>query len=628
MRTWSRVFAATLAAVFAATLVAPSFAAATAEQKAQEKEIRDKLAQAGRMILQKKTDEAAALVKAAEQGVAKLAEGAGDQAVNKMVIGLVAAIKLRRGALEKAGLTLEPLPDFTKKPAKTPGTTPPAEGAGGISFSKDIAPIFLARCRNCHVTGMRGEFSMASYAALMKGAKGAAVVSPGMGAGSRIIEVLESGDMPRGGGMLAKADIDKIRTWIDDGAKYDGDDANANLATIAPNPRRDQPRLDVVKATGKETMKFSRDIAPVLVEQCTGCHGGQNPRANLGMDNFARLLNGGDNGRILVPGKPAESLIIAKLKGTADGARMPAGGRPPLETDVIAKFEKWIEEGGAFDGPDPNMPTEFVAKIYAVTQMSHEDLSKERVALAEKNWRMGNPDGAPDRVETKNFLLLGNVGEEQLKQIGDKAEELQEKVATILGAPKGQPLIKGRLSVFVFGRRFDYSEFGQMVEKRSIPSNWRGHWSYSVVDAYACLDPPEFGNEDIEGNLDPLIAEQLAGAWIDTQGTAPKWFTQGSAWVVASRVDPKDSRVRSWDERLPQVLGTMNAPDDHITGKLPSEDASVANYSFAKFLMGQATKYKAVLAALKKGTPFDQAFVTAYRGTPSQAAAAWARQAN
>ena len=80
---------------------------------------------------------------------------------------------------------------------------------------------------------------MVSYASLIRGAGGLAVVMPGDGKGSRIYEVIESGDMPRGGGKVDSAELATLTRWIDQGAKFDGRDPNAQLTSLvgeAPRP--------------------------------------------------------------------------------------------------------------------------------------------------------------------------------------------------------------------------------------------------------------------------------------------------------------------------------------------------------------------------------------------------------
>ena len=69
---------------------------------------------------------------------------------------------------------------------------------------------------------------------MMQGAKNLAVVMPGDGKGSRIYEVIESGDMPRGGGKVDMAELTTLTKWIDQGAKFDGKDPTQTLE----GPRR------------------------------------------------------------------------------------------------------------------------------------------------------------------------------------------------------------------------------------------------------------------------------------------------------------------------------------------------------------------------------------------------------
>ena len=83
-----------------------------------------------------------------------------------------------------------------------------------------------------------------------------------------------------------------------------------------------------MKATGKETVSFAGDVAPLLVESCKGCHiNAMRASGGLNMDTFAQLLRGGDSGDIVIPGNGEESLLVKKLRGSM-GLKMPAGGRP------------------------------------------------------------------------------------------------------------------------------------------------------------------------------------------------------------------------------------------------------------------------------------------------------------
>lgn len=602
-------YLARLTALFACVALgtATSLLAVTPEQQEQADAIEAKLKEAGTLAAEKKFDEARPLVIEAQTELNLLAlQGAEVKALVKRLYGRLAST---HRVLTKKGVDLSPLVNPEDKPADTAGT---------VSYSKDVVPIFVARCNGCHVQQRRGGFSLATYADLVRGSDAGTVFTPGTSQGSRLMDVLQSGDMPRGGGPLSAEQLASIATWIDEGAKFDGTDPNARISAPAPD-NTPRPVLEVVRATGNEATLFSRDIAPVLAAACTGCHGGQNPAAQLRLETFATLLAGNNNGLILAPGNAAESLIIKKIKGTA-GTQMPLN-QSPLPEETIALFEKWVAEGAKYDGPNPADPVEFVANVYRVTQMTHDELAAYRGDLAQRNWSLAIPDEAADRAETENFLLLGNIGQSRLTEFAAKVEEVVPKVARIFKSPANKPLLKGRLTLFVFGKRYDYSEFGQMVERREVPEGYLGHFRYNVVDAYGAVLVPE---DDKQYSLTALAGQQLAGAYLESQGSSPAWFSQGVSWAVGAKVDAKDPVVKQRSEAVPEILSRSQKADDFLTGALPPADSAILNASFAEYLMSNSRGFGGLLNALRRGTPFDQAFQQAYRGTPAQLAGPWA----
>ena len=614
-----------------AVLVAgsPAIAAPTAEQRAEILALGTQMTKAGNLFKAGKFKESADVVKEAQGRLEKLTEGA-DAATIDQLESLHAKLVKAHALLELEGVTLPELKPLEAKPAagKPAGDKPGAPAAlpaGAVSFVKQVAPILNTRCGNCHVRNARGMFSMSTYEALMKGPPAGKVVFPANVDGSDLIVKVKDKEMPPNGAGIPDGELATLTKWVEEGAKFDGADPTATLVSLLPagTAQPAAPMLKVEAATGKETVSFAKDIAPIFVANCTGCHGTNQPRNNFSANTIETLLRGGDRGEPILPGKPADSLLIKKLKGTADGARMPMN-RTPLEDAVVAKIEKWIEEGAKFDGPDPKQPIAEVAAIAKAMSQTHEELTADRAKLAEQNWRLGMPGIEANRAESTNFLVLGNVGENTLADIAQRAEALAPKVGEIFKAPPDQALIKGRMTVFVFGERYDYGEFGKMVEKRTLPAEWRGHYRYSIVDAYGAVLSSRTGDY----SLDALIGQQLGSVYAASQGRGvPPWFAAGSGRVVAERLATAgDKRIDAWDAELPRIIGSMAAPDDFLTGKLPPEDADVCAFSFVKFLMANGSKYQALLGALRKGTDFTTAFSSTYGGSPSQLATAWAQR--
>lgn len=569
-------------AVFAVLWIAhPAAAAITPEQRNQAREITDLLRDANRQIRAKNISEAESLVRDARAKLAEL-QASGNPVELRP---LVAPVERRVEGVEKLLIRA--------------GGTAMADG-DDLTFTGDVAPILLAKCGNCHVSRSRGDFSMATFAALARGTEYGAVIQPGDSEGSRLIEVLRTGDMPRGGGRMTPEEIDTLVRWVDAGATFDGDDRNAPLERIAAaSDSAATMRLAVTAPTGDETVLFSRDIAPVLVEHCTVCHGGNQPSARLSLDQFSQLLRGGNNGPILAPGKPDESLLVQKLRGTAnDGARMPLR-QPPLPDEVIAKFATWIAEGATFDGPDPGQSTEQVAQIYLASTMPHAELAALRMDLASKNWQLANPDEAPTIHETDNFLVLGNLPPARLTDIAQQAEDQAAAVARLLGAPSDQPLLKGRMTLFLFQRRYDYTEFGTMVERRDLDADRGAHYRYNIVDAYICSLP-----ESDREALSATLAEQIAGLYLASLG-APDWFAHGSAKTVATRLATRSGSTKALDDEVRQALARIRQPEQLLRGNVPPGDAALLSYGLVKFLMTGPERYAGLLDDLRAGEPFD-----------------------
>ena len=59
---------------------------------------------------------------------------------------------------------------------------------------------------------------------------------------------------------------------------------------------------------------FERRIRPLLVEKCQECHGEDVAEAGLRLDTPTGLRAGSDVGPVVVPGKAAESRLLAAVK--------------------------------------------------------------------------------------------------------------------------------------------------------------------------------------------------------------------------------------------------------------------------------------------------------------------------
>src|SRR5438876_12433527 len=68
--------------------------------------------------------------------------------------------------------------------------------------------------------------------------------------------------------------------------------------------------IKVVMLDRKEPVLYDRDIEPILANKCQFCHSGSVKEGKLDMASYETLINGGKRGRAIIPGKPAESLLV------------------------------------------------------------------------------------------------------------------------------------------------------------------------------------------------------------------------------------------------------------------------------------------------------------------------------
>jgi hypothetical protein len=92
--------------------------------------------------------------------------------------------------------------------------------------------------------------------------------------------------------------------------------------------------------------EFERKIRPVLVEHCYKCHSAEHKaeKGGLRLDSRERMLQGGESGPAVVPGKPAESLLLKAIRHADDTPKMPPKG-DRLAATVVTDFEAWIAAG-------------------------------------------------------------------------------------------------------------------------------------------------------------------------------------------------------------------------------------------------------------------------------------------
>lgn len=100
-----------------------------------------------------------------------------------------------------------------------------------------------------------------------------------------------------------------------------------------------------------DEIDFNRDIRPILSDKCFACHGPDNNRreAELRLDERESAIADRDGPAVIVPGKPAESLLIERILSDDPDLKMPpAESLKELTTDEKERLQAWVAGGAPY----------------------------------------------------------------------------------------------------------------------------------------------------------------------------------------------------------------------------------------------------------------------------------------
>jgi mono/diheme cytochrome c family protein len=121
------------------------------------------------------------------------------------------------------------------------------EAAGPIRFEQAVAPVLLQKCSACHgAQESKGGYRLDTFAALKTpGASKLPVISPGEPENSLLYSLLITEDeedrMPQKDARLPQEQIEQIRAWIEQGARFEGDEHQTLSSYAAPAMRPAPP---------------------------------------------------------------------------------------------------------------------------------------------------------------------------------------------------------------------------------------------------------------------------------------------------------------------------------------------------------------------------------------------------
>ncbi len=262
---------------------------------------------------------------------------------------------------------------------------------------------------------------------------------------------------------------------------------------------------------------FESKIRPLLAQRCLTCHSAERGKTHggLALDTRDGWRTGGDSGPAIIPGKPAESLVLRAIGYADENLQMPpedAGGK--LTDEQIALLTEWIRRG-AYD------PRIAAARLGGMTEQEVRDWWSFQPLRSATPPEVDDPDRVRNGVD--NFLQsrleaagLSPAAEADRRTLIRRATydltglpPSPEEVAAFLAddAPHAfERLIERLLDSPHYGERWGrhwldlvrYADTAGENTDHPIPDAWRyRNW---VIDAI---------NRDLP--YDEFVREQLAG---------------------------------------------------------------------------------------------------------------------
>ncbi len=206
---------------------------------------------------------------------------------------------------------------------------------------------------------------------------------------------------------------------------------------------------------------FVRDIQPILSESCYHCHGSDTAEGGVRWDRKSALI-GGDSGEIsVVPGKPHEGTLLARLRGEEE-LMPPEDEGEPLTDEQIALIERWIEQGAKWP-EDAQGEIEGPSHWSLIAPQLHETPKTQ-----DNNWSRNSIDS----------FVLARLEKEGLKPSpeADRYTLVRRLYLDIIGVP---PSIE-QVDEFVNDKRPDAYE--RLVDKLLASPQYGERWARMWLD--------------------------------------------------------------------------------------------------------------------------------------------------
>lgn len=280
-----------------------------------------------------------------------------------------------------------------------------------------------------------------------------------------------------------------------------------------------------------ETIRFDRDIRPILSDKCFFCHGPDEEHREGGL----RLDLAEEAGSVIAPGEPESSELIARILSHEDDKMPPADANKELSKREIELLTQWVQQGAGW-----TQHWSFVAPSKSPTTATlPRDVIDELIRQQIPDGKLSEPATRETLIRRLSFDLTGMPPtiEEIDTFLADQSPDAYERlVDRMLQSPRyGQRMALAWLDAARYGDTSVYHADGPR-------DMWA--WRDAIVDAYNQNMPyDQFSIFQLAGDLIPegTIQQKILAGFNRNNGTTD----EGGAIAEEYRVEYAVDRVKT-----------------------------------------------------------------------------------
>jgi hypothetical protein len=286
---------------------------------------------------------------------------------------------------------------------------------------------------------------------------------------------------------------------------------------------------------------FEQEVRPVLVRRCFECHGpdSEEGEAGLRLDSLAGMVQGGQSGPAIEPGKPRQSLLVLAVSHDPSVTAMPP--KTKLPRNEVAALTRWVKIGA----PWPNAKPALLRKEKSATDREFTDEERDFWAfqpvvkpalpdIVDKSWPTSQLD----------FFVLSRLESNQLHPApqADRRTLIRRTTIDLVGLPPTPAEVDAFLtddSPNAYAKLVD-----RLLASPRYGERWGRHWldvaryadSNGMDDNMAYVDAWRYRDYVIaafnkDKPYDQFVREQIAGDLLSPKEVAD-WDTPAEGLVA------------------------------------------------------------------------------------------------